>query len=274
MNYPRITVVTPSYNQGLYIEETILSVLNQDYPNLEYIVIDGGSTDNSPQIIQKYADKIDHFVSEPDNGQTHAINKGFKLASGDIVCWLNSDDVFLPGTLKIVAQSFQDNKVEIVMGWTLRIDEKSNILFNHFIPKQTLWMARRGVFYFGQQSWFWRREMFEYLGYLDEECHACMDIEFFMRQLMSKPKIKHLPMVMSGFRIHGNTKTSVNGRIWSNDRNRLARKYRFLNYQNASAFARSVYGVHKLLMLYYIRQALFKRRWAGKALEAFINSKV
>lgn len=104
--YPKISIVTPSYNQGKYIEETILSVLNQEYPNLEYIIIDGGSTDNSVEIIKKYQHRLKYWVSEKDSGQTNAINKGFQHATGSIYAYLNSDDVYLPNTLHLVAKLF------------------------------------------------------------------------------------------------------------------------------------------------------------------------
>ena len=116
MNYPKISVITPSYNQGQYIEETILSVLNQNYPNLEYIIMDGGSTDNTVEVIMKYADKITFWVSEKDKGQADAINRGFKKATGDILCWLNSDDYYFSETLKYVAENLDINKKEILFG--------------------------------------------------------------------------------------------------------------------------------------------------------------
>jgi len=109
-NYPKISIVTPSYNQGKYIEETILSVLNQDYPNLEYIIIDGGSNDNSVEIIKKYENKLKYWISEKDSGQTNAINKGFEHATGEIFAYLNSDDVYLPNTLHLVAKLFTNFK--------------------------------------------------------------------------------------------------------------------------------------------------------------------
>src|SRR5687768_13083798 len=107
MNSPKISIITPSYNQGRFIEETILSVINQNYPNLEYIIIDGGSTDNTVEIIRKYEQHLAYWVSEKDGGQSEAINKGFKKATGDIVCWINSDDFFMPGALSKVADCFE-----------------------------------------------------------------------------------------------------------------------------------------------------------------------
>ena len=109
LEYPKITVVTPSYNQGQFIEATIKSVIGQQYPNLEYIVCDGGSTDETVEILKKYADKITWWCSEKDKGQSDAINKGMHRATGDIVCWINSDDVLLPGTLLTVAKFFHDH---------------------------------------------------------------------------------------------------------------------------------------------------------------------
>src|SRR5688572_2633651 len=114
--YPKISIITPSYNQGEYIEKTILSVLEQNYPNLEYIIIDGGSTDNSTEIIRKYADRITYWISEPDKGQSDAINKGLKLATGDIVNWLNSDDYYEPGALFKVAEAFNNPEVNVFAG--------------------------------------------------------------------------------------------------------------------------------------------------------------
>jgi len=142
MNLPKISIVTPSFNQGQYIEETILSIVNQNYPNLEYIIIDGGSTDNTVEIIKKYEKHLAYWVSEKDKGQSEAINKGFRKATGDIVCWINSDDFFMPGSLLKVGERFaKDNSLDLLNGHCLLIDEHSNILSNHFILKQKKWYA-------------------------------------------------------------------------------------------------------------------------------------
>ncbi|MBZ0305900.1 MAG: glycosyltransferase, partial [Anaerolineae bacterium] len=131
--YPRITVVTPSYNQGQYLEATIRSVLSQNYPNLEYIVIDGGSTDTSTAIIQKYADQLAYWVSEKDRGQTHAINKGFQRGTGEVMGWLNSDDILLPGTLHAVGRAFaQDSSLKVVSGFRHFIDADGQFM-NYWI---------------------------------------------------------------------------------------------------------------------------------------------
>src|SRR5690606_28750520 len=119
-NLPKISIITPSYNQSNFLEETILSVINQNYPNLEFFVIDGGSTDHSVEIIKQYENKIDFWVSEKDNGQSHAINKGFKRATGTIITWLNSDDVLTPGILHKIAEKFSQlpDDVGLIYGGT------------------------------------------------------------------------------------------------------------------------------------------------------------
>ena len=114
--YPKISIITPSYNQGQYLEETILSVINQNYPNLEYIIIDGGSTDNSVEIIKKYEKNISYWVSEKDHGQSNAINKGLAIATGDIVAWLNSDDQYCEKSLDIISNTFKQHpEINIVL---------------------------------------------------------------------------------------------------------------------------------------------------------------
>jgi len=212
MYYPKISVITPSYNQGLYIEETIRSVINQNYPNLEYIIIDGGSTDNSVDIIKKYMDKINYWCSEPDKGQSNAINKGLMKAKGDILAYINSDDVYSDGTFFKVAKFFQENPdVGIVYGDIQLIDQFSKILKNRYEIEFDLLMAH--LIGFGiiipQPATFWRREVTEKIGFFDESNHFTMDQDYWYRA--SKYfKIKHIPEILAQFRIHQKSKTNVN----------------------------------------------------------------
>ena len=127
--YPKISVITPTFNQGHFIETTILSVIHQQYPNLEFIIFDGGSTDNTVAVIKKYEKSIHYWVSQKDDGQADAINQGFKKATGDIIFWLNSDDSFLPGTLQLVANSMDINKEQIFAGNCIHIKHNSSFCY-------------------------------------------------------------------------------------------------------------------------------------------------
>jgi glycosyltransferase involved in cell wall biosynthesis len=207
MNFPKISIVTPSYNQGSYIEKTILSILNQDYPNLEYIIIDGGSTDNSVDIIRRYEQQLAYWVSEPDEGQTHALNKGFSKATGDILCWLCSDDLYEPWTLAEVAQFFQTHPTtQIVYGDALWIDPDDNFIryqkevaFNRFI-------LLYGHNFIPQPSTFWRAGLHRHVGELDPNFDVMMDADFWLRFSRSV-HIEHNPRIWSRIRIYPEQKT-------------------------------------------------------------------
>lgn len=192
-NYPKISIVTPSYNQGKYIEETILSVLNQSYPNLEYIIIDGGSTDNSVEIIKKYENKLKFWISEKDSGQTNAINKGFEHATGDIFAYLNSDDVYLPNTLHLIAKLFTNFKeVRWITGHKCHlIDSKIispvtnvNYKFNkdlYLKGYHTPWLMGWN----SQPCTFWSSELHHLAGSKFDETLSCsFDIDMWIK--MSK----------------------------------------------------------------------------------------
>lgn len=181
---PRITVVTPSYNQAQFLEQTIRSVLLQDYPDLEYMIFDGGSSDGSVEIIKKYGAHLAHWESETDRGQSHAINKGFRKATGQIMCWLNSDDFYLPGTLKFVAESLADGTGNsALVGHALKVyadGSPTETLEGRYESRERLLQFWRG-YRMHQSSIFWRREVFERVGLLDESQHYIMDFDYWVR---------------------------------------------------------------------------------------------
>jgi glycosyltransferase involved in cell wall biosynthesis len=183
-SWPKITVITPSYNQAEYLEQTIRSVLLQGYPVLEYIVIDGGSTDNSVEILRRYEPWLSSWVSEPDRGQSHAINKGFAQATGQILCWLNSDDYLLPGALKTVAETLADHTGNVALvGDCLKVnmlDGSTQYFYGRFESRQRLFQFWQG-YHMHQPAIFWRREVFEAVGGLDESLHLTMDFDYWAR---------------------------------------------------------------------------------------------
>lgn len=194
--WPLITIVTPSYQQGQFIEETIRSVLLQGYPNLEYIIIDGGSTDETLDIIRKYEPYISYWVSEPDRGQGHAVNKGWSRANGSILGWLNSDDLYLPGTLQRVAESFlQDEHLELVAGFvsgqTIDLVEYRRKPPRDFNLEYYLWFSNIGT---GQPGIFLKSDLYDQVGAVDENLHYVLDRDYWMRISQLRPDLKYLKM--------------------------------------------------------------------------------
>jgi len=269
---PRITVITPSYNQGPFLRQTICSVLSQDYPKLEYILIDGGSTDGSVEIIRSFADRIHYWVSEPDDGQSHAINKGFRRARGDIVCWLNSDDLFLPGALKRVGQAFARYRdAQVITGYTVRADSHLRLLFNYFVPVQKDWLARHGVLYFSQPSTFWKRGLFDELDFLDESLHLAMDVDLWLRFLSAKVKIVYLKQFLAVWRLHENCKSIKYVAKREHEHAVLRDRYGIKDSGVEALFARSMFRLEKVLNGDYLRHWSFRSKWKGKPLSEFVQ---
>lgn len=213
--YPLVSIVTPSYNQKNYLEDTILSVLNQDYPALEYFVIDGGSADGSLEIINKYSDKLTGWVSEPDQGQTDAINKGFARSQGEIMAWLNSDDVYHPGAIRSAVEFLQKNpEIGLVYGDTDLIDGSGRKV-GRFNARQTSYQRlMRGGVYIPQPAAFWRRDLWQKSGPLDTSFYFAMDYDLWVRFSKLAP-VQYYPELWSSFRIHGEGKTTVSDdRCW------------------------------------------------------------
>ncbi len=206
--WPRISIVTPSVNQGQYIEETIRSVLLQGYPDLEYIIIDGGSTDGSVEIIQKYEKWLTYWISEPDKGQSHAINKGFAHAGGLVYAYLNSDDIYEPEALKTIAPFFGPEKlIQFIAGACAFIqgavvEEISKATW----PDSLTFFLHPLAACFAQPATFWSRQIYRRLGGFDETLNYCFDREFFLRLGLSGISPELIPNRLARYRVHEATK--------------------------------------------------------------------
>jgi glycosyltransferase involved in cell wall biosynthesis len=210
MNLPKISIVSPSFNQGKFIEENIRSVLNQRYPDVEHLIIDGGSTDQTVDILKRYPHL--RWVSEPDRGQTHALNKGFKMATGEIIGWLNSDDTYCDDVFQTIAEKFSNSKVMVVCGDGFETGERSEHLrplLSRNASPDVLIPYWKWKYEFLQPSFFFRRRVFEEAGYLDEGLHYAMDYDFFIR-LGLRYQFHYLPMPIANLRLHGESKTGMN----------------------------------------------------------------
>ena len=211
----RITVVTPSFNQAKFLERTIQSVLSQDFDNLEYIVIDGGSTDGSVEIIKQYANRLAYWISEKDLGQTDAINKGFARASGEVLAWLNSDDTYQPGAIRQAMDYLQANpEVGLLYGDGNFIDADDRVI-GQFPSRQTDYeRLRKGYVHICQQASFFRSELWRQVGPLDPSFYFAMDYDLWVR-LARITKVQYVPNLWANFRLHGDTKTvAEDDRCW------------------------------------------------------------
>ena len=212
---PLVTIVTPSYNQAAFLEETILSVLNQDYKHIQYIIMDGVSSDGSAEIIKKFESRISRWISEKDRGQTDAINKGFALAEGEILSWLNSDDTLNPNTVSQAVQYLINNPdVGLVYGDTNYIDENSRVIGKFPAAQTSLKKLKRGYVHIPQQASFFRKPLWDQVGPLDPNFFFAMDYDLWVR-LASVSEITYLPRIWANFRLHADTKTvSADDRCW------------------------------------------------------------
>jgi glycosyltransferase involved in cell wall biosynthesis len=204
---PKITVVTPSYNQGAFLEQTISSVLGQLYPNLEYFVIDGGSTDNSVEIIKRYESQLTGWISEKDRGQSDALNKGFARATGDILCWLNSDDFFLPGALHEAGRRLEG--ADFVYGKCLSFSDTGTRSIVNIPPDHDRELLNL-VDYIVQPSSFWRRSLWEKTGPLNQEYHYAFDWEWYLRA-DKLGRFARVNFIFSAYRFHDAHKSSHGG---------------------------------------------------------------
>jgi len=204
----RVSIITPSLNQGAYISKTIESVISQNYQNLEYIVQDGASLDETPRVLNHYVNQITKINSHIDRGQTHAINLGMSLASGDIMAWLNSDDILLPGAIDAVIAFFEMNPhIDVVYGWRIIIDEAGREVGRWVLPPHSNEILK-WVDYVPQETLFWRRSLWEKVACLDENFKFAMDWDLLLRFIECGAQFACIPRFIGGFRVHAMQKTS------------------------------------------------------------------
>ncbi len=218
MLYPKISIITPSYNQGQFIEQTILSVINQNYPNLEYIIIDGGSTDKSVEIIKKYEKHLAYWVSEPDKGQSDAINKGIAKCTGDIFNWINSDDYYEPNVFNEIAEGFKDKNTLALCGFMNRVNMQGNVLNKVRTQIYDSFPQTVGYLLYQQLSTFIRFSAVRKLGVLNTNLNYAMDIEWWFKFLLKFgiDNIKMTNQTITNFRVYPNSKTgSSNSQLFN-----------------------------------------------------------
>lgn len=236
MSLPKISIITPSYNQGKFIGETIDSVLSQNYKNLEYIVIDGGSTDKTIKILKSYGSEI-KWISKKDRGQAHAINKGLKQATGDILCYLNSDDLLVKNSLNIVAKEFNKDNTNWLIGDYQIIDQKGSrirnqsfiesykrFLLKHYSPS----LLKIANNFIPQPSTFWSRDAFEKVGIFNQNLKYTMDYDYWLRMsAFFKPTI--ITNKLSKFRLHDNSKSTTDRKNMLKEAQEVAKNHGLSN---------------------------------------------
>ena len=274
---PKFSVVIPSYNQGEFLERTLLSIINQDYANFEIIIIDGGSTDGTLSIIRQYEDYISYWVSEPDAGQTAALNKGFKFANGDIYAWQNSDDIYLPGAFREAANIFVSQPyIQVCYGNWYTIDEEDQVVDVHYALKPRKPKSPYENIDAYNQTMFWRREVHERFGLFDEALFQKMDTDMIIRFLTQEgvDAFYRTPAFLGAFREHFLQKTNsekmddkvlweearIAGKMGFTPKDSLSGKYFRLKYRLAQLFGSLYLGGPAYTVRRFFKE--YKRRGA------------
>ncbi len=257
---PLFSIVTPTLNSERFLEETIESIINQTYPNIEYIIVDGGSSDKTLKIVEKYKHRISHLISEKDKGMYDAINKGIDVSKGEYFTYLNSDDCMYKDTISKVVRYFRDNEhIEFLYGAMDFIDSNSNYLFKRNYPRRD-WRDYAACDYsmIGQPSSFWRSSVFKKIGVFDSTFTMLGDADFYTRVLKSC-KYKNSAESFSKFRLHSNALTLINKHKHHSEHNTMYSKYLNSEVPKYRSFINNIYfkmyNIHN-----YINQFLLKKK--------------
>jgi len=242
--YPKISIITPSYNQAEFLERTIRSVLDQNYPNLEYIVIDGGSSDGSVDIIRKYADRLAYWVSESDSGQTDAINKGLRRATGEWLAWQNSDDIYYPGAFFSMAAAVEGHAdIDLAIGNINLINRDDKVLrdIRYVTPSYGALLAEGMVL--TNQAAFWRRSVHTEIGWLSDNLHYAFDYDWFLRLTKNRSGL-HVAKFWAGYRLHEATKTSLQTKKFQ-----VENEYILREHPKMTLWVRQLYKLRRFMLL-------------------------
>jgi glycosyltransferase involved in cell wall biosynthesis len=255
---PSISIVVPSFNHASYLRQTLDSIINQGYPKLQIIVVDGGSSDGSQEILFEYQDELTYWVSEPDCGQANALNKGFAKATGEILAWLNSDDVYLPGALWRAAQCFLERPaIDVCYGHRVLLDEKGFEIGRWVLPRYDSAILRYADF-IPQETLFWRRSIWEKAGTrIDESFEFALDWDLILRFQHAGAKFERLPFFIGGFRCHSAQKTAAAiDTIGCREMDILKKRYGFDHSNWASAAKMRV-----VLATFLARARIYELAW-------------
>jgi glycosyltransferase involved in cell wall biosynthesis len=223
---PKISLVLPSYNQGRYLQACLDSLFVQEYPDLELIVMDGGSKDESVAILERHAERFAYWQSQPDGGQPRAINQGFARASGQLFTWLNSDDILLPGALHAIARHWQAHpELDVLYGDQVDLDADGAVVDRYFHPPYWHALAWRTVPYIAQQGTVFTAALWQRVGGVDPELHCMFDHELWMRFMSAGARFGHVDAVVGGFRRHSESKGSSWLEIYAREKRIVAERY-------------------------------------------------
>jgi len=255
----KISIVTPSYNQAEFLTGTLQSIADQTYDNYEHVVMDAGSDDGSVDIIKQYADKLHYWCSEPDEGQSDAINKGVAHTTGELVAWINADDVLFPRCLEVVAKRYEAAKAGIITANVLWMDQDGIITRCINVPKQSEFFFWRGVWHASAPCILFTRELFDGIGGLDTSFRLSMDVDMWFKMMAHHPHIEHIKQYLGGFRLHDTSKSMISHKqdrpLGVNEETAAVHTAHGISKRKRDRW-RTVYRVWRTLRLGYLRERL------------------